>query len=1272
MNARAGSTDEVPRAHLNRQLFSNHFLENRLRREPLWAEASEEASRVRAELRTLLSRERAALDGANEAQTEERWIKPVLQSLGWGFEVQPRSSRHGTVRFPDYALFGSEAEARAAAAGNHRRVLKRALGVLEAKRWRRDLDGRGGEGDDDRQRIPSIQIINYLYRAEQPWGVLTNGTEWRLYFRDADFADTAYFAVDLLSLLDDEPLAVGESSERISSEEAFRYFYLFFRPGAFAPRPGPEGGRWLDLARQSSARYARAVEEALKPRAYRAVTALCRGFVAGDGDAPDALAADPQRRREVLDGSLTLLFRLLFLLYAESRDLLPVRTNAAYRSKSLLQLRERAKRVRDGEQEAFPRGRDFWSDLGDLFAIVNGEPQWRGVGIPVYNGGLFDPAKHAWLADHYVADPELAEALDLLSRVEDPETGRLHYVDYGPLDVRHLGSIYEGLLEHALRVADEDLPAVREDGRTVRDAVPAGELYLATEKGERKTTGSYYTPDYVVQYIVRRTLEPLVQDRTPEEILGLRVLDPAMGSGHFLVAATSFLARAAVDAAEKGDQAVLGEFARLNPEHLRRLVVERCICGVDRNPRAVELSKLSLWLATVQRGKPLNFLDHHLKCGDSLLGARLRDVGTLVAGRGKDHALEAGGQLNPFDQAYRERLVRTLGYLHQIEGLPSDRVEDVEHKAELHRRSEATLDRFRETADVWASALLGNDVSADDYARLLLSLRDDPERWKEWRARPWFARAEALRREHRFFHWDIEFGEVFFDDDGSEREKPGFDAVIGNPPYVRMEEFKEIKPFLRHAYEAHATRSDLYVYFVERSLDLLREGGEYGVIVSNKFLRANYGKKLRALIGREAAVREIVDFGGLPVFPEATVRAAILLLRKGEIDEPPTFTAVDALDFGDKVEVKVLERGFELDPEELRNENWLLVSRKVGALLRRLESCGVPLGSVVDGEIAYGIKTGRNAAFFIDDETRERLIQEDPRSNEVIKPLVVGNEVRRYHLERRGEWLLYLQHGIDISRYPAVEAYLEAYRATLEKRATAQAWYELQQPQPGYREFYDAEKILYPVISREARFAFDSEGLYPNDKCYLIPGPRLFLLAVLNSRTSFFHLRQVVARLEGKSLEDPYLELRTQYMERLPVPKIPETDREHSRREVGRWWRSLYFRGLRLAGVEPEVPEDIRSLGPRIGELEGIRSVVLIGSWARGHAAEHSDVDLLIVQSADGSSVERKRSVYRHLREYPRGLDLHVYSPEELARRREEPASFLSHVLHEGIVLYDG
>ncbi len=1255
-------------AYGNRQLFSNHFLETRLRRDRQWDECAGAARALRERVREVYRREGDTLTAANEAQTEEHLLRPVLQALGWGYEVQPRSQRLGATQFPDYALFATDEDARRAAAGRERRsVLKQALAVLEAKRWDRPLDARGGPGDLEPNRVPSTQIVNYLFRAEQPWGILTNGREWRLYNRDVDFADTAYFSLDLAALLGDEPLALTEEGATIRAEEAFRYFYLFFAPPSF--RPDQHGLRWVDNARADSLSYARAVEAELKPRAYRAVTALCAGFAASAGVDAALLRRDETLGRTILDNSLTLLFRLLFVLFAEARDLLPVRTNPTYRSKSLLQLRERAKRVRDEEQTCFPHGRDFWNDLADLFQIIDGHPDWRLDGLPVYDGGLFDPDRHPWLENHYVPDPQLAEAIDLLSRASDPDTRSLHYVDYGPLDVRHLGSVYEGLLEYVLRVADATLPEIREKGRVIRTAVPEGDVYLANDKGERKVTGSYYTPDYVVQYIVERTLAPLVERRRAGEILSVRVLDPAMGSGHFLVAATAYLVRAAVAAVDADDQGSLGELAHLDPEHVGRLVVERCIFGVDRNPRAVELAKLSLWLATVEKNKPLNFLDHHLKVGDSLLGGRIERMSRPPA-RGKAARLEAAGQYNAFGDALALALRQAVGMTRQIEATATDSLRDVALKKKLLAEADRLLDRARFVGDVWCATFFGLSIDEDRYAALLGALKSDRQQWGEASA---IVDAEALARlraKHVFFHWEVEFGEAFHDaETGHRLERPGFDAVMGNPPYVRMEEFKGIKDFLRQEYETYATRSDLYVYFIERSLELLRDGGEYGAIVSNKFLRANYGKKLRGLIGRIGRVREIVDFAGSGVFPEATVRPALVFVRKGGAAVPARFAELGEFD---DLRIAVEKAAFELNPGTLAGEEWQLVDRRTAEILARLPALGEPLGKMLPSGICWGIKTGLNEAFWIDRATRERLIAEDARSAEVIKPLVIGDDVRHYHIRSADRWLLYLPHGVDIRRYPAVEAHLAPFRERLERRATEQAWYELQQPQKAFRNIYERPKIVYPIITREPRFGLDKGGRFVNDKCFVLATDDGSVLALLNSRLCFFYLRNAAARLEGPAGSDAYIELRAQYMERVPIRQVAERTPERTRQELGRWLEGLYYRGLRKAGIEPEVPEEIRELGARIGALKGVEEVRLIGSWGRGHPRPDSDLDLLVVVQPDGGKAAWRERIRERLAGAPRPVDLHVYTPAEIERWRAVPGSFVGHVLEEGVRLDDG
>ncbi|MGH7449519.1 MAG: TaqI-like C-terminal specificity domain-containing protein, partial [Longimicrobiales bacterium] len=230
--------------------------------------------------------------------------------------------------------------------------------------------------------------------------------------------------------------------------------------------------------------------------------------------------------------------------------------------------------------------------------------------------------------------------------------------------------------------------------------------------------------------------------------------------------------------------------------------------------------------------------------------------------------------------------------------------------------------------------------------------------------------------------------------------------------------------------------------------------------------------------------------------------------------------------------------------------------------------------------------------------------------------------------------------------------------------------YELQQPQDAYRRFFDADKIVFPDIGTSPRFALDRQERYCSNTAYLLPTADELLVALLNSRLSFFVLKQYCAQLEGSG--SSYLRFFGQYMERLPIRRIEQTTPESTKRELSAWLTSLYHRGLRRAGIEPEVPEDIRELGARIGEIEGIEKVMLIGSWARGDARPDSDVDLLVVDAPDGDRSRRYVDVRMHIGHHARAIDLLLITPDDFARQRADAGSFVARVLVEGLVLHGG
>ncbi|MGD8240008.1 MAG: N-6 DNA methylase, partial [Armatimonadota bacterium] len=655
--------------HNNRGLFAPHYIkpDGRVTTLSDWQQDTD-APDVMAAIAELYKKT-ASRFGPNtkEAQTENKFIQPVLKLLGWEWESQEPIA--GCRRTPDYALLFTHDDWDAIQKKKGTTDYWASVPVLaDAKAWTASLDQkRDGE-------TPTDQITNYLYRANVRWGILTNGRQWRLYEREKSHPGGIYYEVDLVELLEH------------GSPKNFRYFYLFFRRDAFAP---VDGASFVERVFQGTIDYATEVGDGLKESVYDALRRLMNGFL---DHTPNALdRGDQDTLRDVHDHCLILLYRLLFVLYAEDGGLLPLE-EPAYTSYSLRTLQQRINKHLRGGPDLLPAAVTLWHELLNLFRLIDAGYSKAGrTIIPAYNGGLFADERFPAIAHSPhpgaprwdIGDSHLAEAIDMLAYKRDTwnEPGEKD-VDYDTLDVQDLGAIYEGLLELKPAVADQDL--IEQPGKSgkppvvvpqadvptpkkVRGQPPrefrADEVYLVTDRGERKATGSYYTPKYIVDYIVENTVLPLCDQaaeqtrqiaqqietlekrrrrlRNPDSIraadaelddlharrldpyLSLKILDPAIGSGHFLVGAADTVSLA------MATDPNLPDVPDQEPHHVRgyykRLVARHCLYGVDLNWLAVELAKLSLWLHTVQRDQALDFLDHHLRCGNSLIGARIED-----------------------------------------------------------------------------------------------------------------------------------------------------------------------------------------------------------------------------------------------------------------------------------------------------------------------------------------------------------------------------------------------------------------------------------------------------------------------------------------------------------------------------------------------------------------------------------------------------------------------------------------------------------------------
>jgi len=687
-------------------------------------------------------------------------------------------------------------------------------------------------------------------RSAFNWGLLTNGERWRIYHLNEPTPYKTYLEIDLGVILDDKARA------------AYQVFFKFMKVDNF--KPNEDGECQLDVFKRESQDkidyIEKELEKALKPveeGGLGVLSNLCMGYVGALRAEGVQNLDDEDVRRTIYHGAMLYMFRLLFLLYANARDLLS-EENQALLETLLIESMEMAPGKANQEDEF-----QIWKQLQTIFVDID----------QTYNGGLFSPQESeftAFIEDHRIANTYLGPAIYNLNTYEE-KGGKVKRISYRDLDVRHLGTLYEGLLEHKLYIAEEDTEVRKSKGKLrfipvsqggkikVGNHVPAGQVYFAGDKNERKSTGSYYTPEYIVDYIVQNTvgeklkelrdaymveqqenyqayqralhedekhrIARLVEERTLEfvrkRVLKLSVLDPAMGSGHFLVNATNLIANFITELLNT--LGIEGE-SGTNTATWRRWVVENCIYGVDINPLAVELAKLSLWILSMAKEQPLSFLNHHLKCGDSLVGARLNEIG-FYPGNGSENGKENAKQLSMFeaDEVFKDTVRQAIERYQLIESEETASLADVEAKMELLELIDEALEPYKHICDLHTSIYFGNEIDEWQYQEAV-----------ETKVIPI---GVTLDSDQRYFHWALEFPLIF-------TNYQGFDCFIGNPPYVDVNS----NLFIESNYFTSDGRN-LYNYFVERGITHLNSSNsKLGMIIPVSIICASRMQSVRKLI----------------------------------------------------------------------------------------------------------------------------------------------------------------------------------------------------------------------------------------------------------------------------------------------------------------------------------------------------------------------------------------------------------------------------------------
>ena len=828
----------------------------------------------------------------------------------------------------------------------------------------------------------------------------------------------------------------------------------------------------------------------------------------------------------------------------------------------------------------------------------------------------------------------------------------------------------------------ESKEEIQEENKTL---ITASVLGLIFEKINGYRDGSFYTPGFITMYMSREAIRRAVVERFSERygwvagsnpngitfedlqlrihqnytlqsiqeynelINSLRICDPAVGSGHYLVSALNELIvikhdlRILTNRQGKplhygsielqNDELIVTDHygepfsytvtehpdgrRSINPQvqelqealfHEKQTIIENCLFGVDINPNSVKICRLRLWIELLKNAyycqhqdlqdSRINSEGNSKKLADPDMSSSVcyANSSDLREGFDIENSWKSLNPVNPDSDKYTQ--LQTLPNIdinikqgnsllsrypltadlkeafgkkgHSLQAY-RDAVARYKHtnSKEDKKRLEAFLEEIKQG---FKTSLANNDPLRKKMADLRgqISVMQNPDLFgakkvdkkqlqqKQKQLQQLEAERDAIETNKVYegaFEWRFEFPEVL-DEEGRYR---GFDVVIGNPPYIRQEELGDFKLYLKKHFDTFAGTADLYVYFVERGIDLLREGGQFSYIIPNKWMRAGYGQPLRSWLQRHT-LQQLLDFGDLPVFEEATTYPLIASVTKAIPAEGYTFEAagIGTLEFEQGLAHYVQQHGYEVQAQLLPDSGWNLSDSISQQLLEKLKNTGIPLGEYVEGKMFRGVLTGYNEAFVIDEATKDRLIAEDPRSGEVIKPFLLGRDLKRYRTPIINQYLLFIPWHFPLhkdlsitgasleaesafeSGYPAIYNHLLKYKIGLSNRNKAETgiryeWYALQRCAATYFEEFHKQKIMFQEIATFPAFVLDKSESYSNNKTYIIPDVGNYLLGILNSKITWWFLNQITSKLQGGALA-----MQSIYTTQIPIAQADE------------------------------------------------------------------------------------------------------------------------------------
>lgn len=776
-----------------------------------------------------------------------------------------------------------------------------------------------------------------------------------------------------------------------------------------------------------------------------------------------------------------------------------------------------------------------------------------------------------------------------------------------------------GLLEYLFEFLDSfDFGSDDEQSEILsqKELISSSVLGNVFEKLNGYKEGSFYTPSFITSYMCKESITKVVLDKfnaqfdldakdiselrkslrkedkkAQKELLNsIKICDPAVGSGHFLVSALNAMLSIYDELnlfdeefylEVQNDEILItgrkGEFieykrpktpkdkAHLIQQELfytKKDIIENNLFGVDINPNSCEITKLRLWIELLKHSfyqsfddenyhdlRTLPNIDINIKCGNSL-------VSYFETGKSLNHypnIKERMGKYKRIVKDYKEGFYTVKSRINQeIKNL------------KISFKNFCFADKFKKEMKGFNdkcekySKKYGNFLAVDDEnlkffvsANLTLFDFDEKEATKEFaNLKKEYDNIFNLESNHPF-EWRFEFPEIL-DDDGNFK---GFDLIIGNPPYIRQEEIKELKNTLSKNYKVYKGTADIYTYFYELGFNVLKENGILSFITSNKYTRAGYGEALREFLLKNTCILKYIDLNGIKVFDSATVDTSILSFEKIKIKEN-TFKYLSLnnellknYDF----EISAIKEFLNISQNSLSKESFAFNDESTNALKTKIEKLGTPLKDWHGLNINYGIKTGLNEAFIITTEKKDEILanckdeDEKERTAKLIRKMLRGRDIKRYSYEWAGLWVIgtFPSLKIGIEQYPALKQYLSQFLPRIEqsgekgcRKKTSNKWFETQDSIAYYEEF-EKEKIVYPNMNKEFIAFFDNEFFLLNQKCFILSHQSnnkkelLYLTALLNSNVNFYCFKQIGAKLGASGYEMSKI-----FVEKLPIPKI--------------------------------------------------------------------------------------------------------------------------------------